>query len=219
VLPVQDDLWLIACAVPLAVYSEAALATRIGNLDWVSARALAHEKLIEHFTAAGALVPMKLFTLFASDERAVSHMRGALPRLRPILDRVAGREEWGLRVSYDSTRAAREADTGATSDASGRDFLLRKKRIRDASHTLPATARRAADAAHQDLSARAAQALRRESETGPNLLLDSAYLVDRIARESFEAAVEATARRLRECHCEITLTGPWPPYHFSDEGR
>lgn len=219
VLPVEGDLWLIACDVPLAAYGEAALAGRMENLDWVSARALAHEEVVEHFTGTGSLVPMKLFTLFASEERALDHVRGARPRLGAILDHVAGREEWGVRVSYDAARAAREAVEEAAPAASGRDFLLRKKRVRDASRQAPAAAREAAAAVHEDLAARAADSRRRPPEAGQSLLLDGTYLVDRVDRECFEGAVEAAARRLGEAYCDVTLTGPWPPYNFSGEPR
>jgi hypothetical protein len=218
-LAVQDGLSLVACRVPLAVYGEAALARHLEDLEWVSARALAHEAVVEHFIDAGALVPMKLFTLFASDERALAHVRGDRRQLEPILDRVAGREEWGVRVSYEPGRAARAAPAPdpAAAPASGRDFLLRKQRERDASRLTPASGREAADAAHHDLAARAADCRRRDSELGPRVLLDCAYLVNRVDRQGFEAAVEAAAQRLRDAQCELTLTGPWPPYNFAGE--
>ncbi len=227
-LPVEDGLWLIAAQVPLPAYGEEAIAARMDDLDWLSARALAHERTVEHFAGGAedapglseqALVPMKLLTLFADEERALDHVRSGLPRLRPILDRVAGREEWGVRVTHDA-KAAREAAAvpGGAAPASGKDFLLRKKKVRDASRQAPEDARQAAAAVYEDLAARAAASSRREPAAGHTLLLDAAFLVPRNEREAFEAAVDAAARRLADSHCELTLTGPWPPYNFSSGG-
>jgi hypothetical protein len=228
VLPVEDGLWLVTAQVPLPAYGEEALASRMEDLDWLSARALGHEAMVEHFAGRGerdapdladlALIPMKLLTLFSDDERALEHVREDLPRLRPILDRVAGREEWGVRVSYDPKAAREAADSAGTAEApaSGKDFLLRKKRVRDAGREAPEAARRAAAETFDALAARAVEASRRAPAAGNTLLLDAAFLVPRSEREGFEAAVDAAARRLSGSHCELTLTGPWPPYNFSE---
>lgn len=115
-LPVAEDLWLVAAEVPLPDYGEAEIAAHLEDLAWVSDRALAHEAMVEHFAeppgarwSERAVVPMKLFTLFASDERAVEHVAAELPRVQTVLDRVAGREEWGVRVRLDPTTALRAA--------------------------------------------------------------------------------------------------------------
>jgi hypothetical protein len=224
VLPVEDGLWLVTAQVPLPAYGEDAIASRMEDLDWLSARALGHEAMVEHLAGGAgdpypdrALIPMKLLTLFSDDERALEHVRGDLPRLRPILDRVAGREEWGVRVSYDP-KAARESlgsAGGENAPASGKDFLLRKKRVRDAGRSAPEAARRAAEETFDALAARAVESSRRAPAAGNTLLLDAAFLVPRADHDAFEAAVDAAARELAGSHCELTLTGPWPPYNFS----
>lgn len=226
-LAVADGIWLVTADAPLPDYGEEEIGRRLEDLSWVSDRALAHEAVVEHFaglsgegrTGTGdggrAVVPMKLFTLFASDQRAVDHVAGELPRLRDVLDRVSGREEWGVRVRVDRAKAA-EAATEPSGEAmgSGRDFLARKKRLRDAARRTPAEARRAAEGAYTELAARAAAALERPVEAAGSVVLDAAFLVPREAREPFEEVVERAARELAEASCELTLTGPWPPYHF-----
>jgi hypothetical protein len=219
-LDLGGGLWLVAADVPLPEYGEEEIARRLEDLAWVSERALAHEAMVEHFAGAEALVPMKLFTLFASDERAAAHVAGELPRLRTVLDRVAGQEEWGVRVRLVPARAGAEA--GAESPepaASGRDFLARKQRQRDAARRAPEAARAAAGEAFAELAAGATAARRREPEPGTPLVLDAAFLVPRHERGAFEQTVAAAARRLVGAACELTLTGPWPPYNFIGDER
>ena len=221
-LAVAEGLWLVAADVPLPDYGEAEIASRLEDLAWVSERALGHEAVVEHLAGGEpeSLVPMKLFTLFASDERAVEHVAGELPRLRRVLDRVAGREEWGVRVRRNPDAARTEpAEDPVERPASGRDFLARKQRQRDAARRAPAEARAAAGEAFQALSARASAARSREPEAGTTLVLDAAFLVPRAERGTFEDAVADAARQLAQAGCELTLTGPWPPYNFVGEEK
>lgn len=224
-LDAGDGLWLIAAGAPLAQYGGEEIQRRLSDLSWVSDRALAHEAVIEHFAANVAAVPMKLFTLFSSDERAVAFIQEDRERLGRVLDRVDGQVEWGVRVRLDDARArdvlAAEAQAGAGGKSAGTAFLLRKKLEQDASRELAGRLREEMDTVFAELAVGASEAVRREPaaspESGGRLLLDAAFLVPRERSEDFEAIVERCARRLAPRACDVTLTGPWPPYNFLAE--
>lgn len=226
-LPVNEGLWLAVADVPLPDYGSEEIRRGLQDLSWVSERALPHEAVVEHFSHAGAIVPMKLFTLFTSDERAVTHVRGDRERLGRALDRTAGRVEWGVRIRFDESRAqevvaAEARAAGGDGKSAGTNFLLRKKMEQEASRTLAARLRTAADEAFAELSAEAAETVRREAptpEAGARLLLDAAFLVSEDRAAQFEEVVARCAKRLVDRACEVTLTGPWPPYHFIEEVR
>jgi hypothetical protein len=224
-LDAGDGLWLIAAGAPLSQYGGEEIQRRLSDLSWVSDRALAHEAVIEHFAAGAAVVPMKLFTLFSSDERAVAHIREDRERLGRVLDRVDGQVEWGVRVRLDDARArealAAEAQAAAGEQSAGKAFLLRKKLEQDASRELAGRLRDEMDAVFAELAEGASEAVRHEPaaspESGGRLLLDAAFLVPRERSTDFEAIVERCARRLAPRACDVTLTGPWPPYNFIAE--
>jgi hypothetical protein len=48
------------------------------------------------------------------------------------------------------------------------------------------------------------------------LLLNAAYLVADSDAEVFGSLFAELAGRLRAEGLELALTGPWPPYHFSE---
>jgi hypothetical protein len=225
VLEAGKDLWLIVADAPLSQYGGEEIQRRLSDLSWVSARALAHEAVIEHFAGAEATVPMKLLTLFASDERAAAFVREDGERLGRVLDRVEGQVEWGVRIRLDDVRArevlAAEARAGAGRQGSGTAFLLRKKLEQDASRELAGRLRAEMNNAFAELAADASEALRREPaaspESGGRLLLDAAFLVPRERSADFEAVVGRCAARLFPKACDVTLTGPWPPYNFIAE--
>ena len=77
--------WLVVADVSDSDYSEAAITKGLRNLDWVSRRAIGHEAIVERFLAAAAVLPMQLFTIFTSDERAIEYVRGDRTRIDRIL--------------------------------------------------------------------------------------------------------------------------------------
>ena len=107
-LEVEKRLWLIVSTVPASEYGEAAVERGLQNMDWVGRRALAHEAVVERFLAARAVLPMQLFTMFTSDDRAIEHVTGDRARIVKILARVERKVERGVRLTWDE-QAARNA--------------------------------------------------------------------------------------------------------------
>lgn len=218
-------LWLAVAEAPPARYGEAAIDRGLKDLDWVSACAVAHEEVVEHFAGGRAVVPMKLFTLFRGDERALEHVRGQRRRLEKVIQRVSGHQEWGVRILFDEARALEDAEAGASraaarSRSAGAGFLARKKALRDAGRVQATGARERADHVYAALSAAAADAARRLPHQGDptsnRLVLDAAFLVQAGKAAAFRAAVKKAIRPLPESD-QVTLSGPWPPYHFVAE--
>jgi hypothetical protein len=218
-LEVDDGLRLVVADVPAERYGEAAIERGLRDLDWVSRCAVAHERVVESFLRARAVVPMKLFTLFLDDERAVADVRRRRRKLARVLERVAGCAEWGLRVTFDD---ARPAPRRAAAGTSGTDFLRAKQAARDAQKLQAARSRRDADAVHRQLARRASAARREkpgavDGAVAARLLLDAAYLVPAGQGTHFRAAASRASRALVERGCHVSLSGPWPPYHFVEE--
>jgi len=215
-IEVGEHLWAIVQSVPEADYGEAALARGLQNLDWVSSRAIAHERVIEVFLSATALLPMHLFTLFTSDDRVVQHVRSDSRRIRRLLNRVEGKVEWGLRLTFDE-KAAR-AKVSRRPVRSGTEFLARKRDVLSIDRTRVNEARGEADRLYEWVSRLATAAQRRTSleraAPGSRLLLDAAFLVPVAKSGAFRSAVRQQLRDLRQVGVQISLTGPWPPYNF-----
>jgi gas vesicle protein GvpL/GvpF len=236
-LRVDAGLWLVVSDAPLSHWSGARIEAGMRDLDWVSRCAVAHEAAIEHVARGGAtVVPMKMFTLFADDARAIAHVTRLRRKLDALLARVAGRQEWGLRVTLDERRALtnmggsgrppsppgvarrRPGKAGSPLDdgSSGTAFLLRKKAEKDAAQKLVAQARIEADRLFDDLAGRADDARRRRpgADTPGRLLLEAAFLVPVGGARAFRAEVARRGRALSPDGYDLNLSGPWPPYSF-----
>jgi hypothetical protein len=207
-------LWLVAGDAPLPQYGEAALANGLRDLEWVSQCALAHEAVVEYWLAAPAVVPMKLFTMFDSDERALSYVRKERRSLDRIIRRVAGRHEWGVRIRRVEPPPAPRARPAA----SGTGYLAAKKQARDAAKRELARGYARANAAFAALARQASDAERHAPPAGASvpshLLLDAAFLVSATKRTKFQTLARRLTRELKSQGYRLELTGPWPPYNF-----
>src|SRR5438445_7755778 len=133
-LDIEAGLFAAVADAPLHRYGEAAINRGLADLDWVSRAAVAHEAVVESFIAETAVLPMKLFTIFTTDDRAVAHVRAERRRIAALVKRVANHQEWGVRVVLDRTRATAAAPKKrmSASARTGVDYLTRKKAQRDA---------------------------------------------------------------------------------------
>jgi hypothetical protein len=219
-LDVEGGLFVVVADAPLNRYGESAINRGLTDLDWVSRAAVAHEAVVESFIKETAVLPMKLFTIFTSDDRAMAYVRTERHRIAAVAKRVADHQEWGVRVVLDGARAAAGARKTQASPTSrtGAAYLTRKKAQRDAVVELRTQARETVAALYDRLEARSRLAKRRMASElpvqGGPLLLDAAFLVPRARAASFQALAARESRSLARHGYGLTLSGPWPPYSF-----
>jgi hypothetical protein len=225
-LDVDRGLWLAVADAPLNRYGEETINRKLSDIDWVSRAAVAHEAVVESFIDQRALLPMKLFTIFTSDGRALDQVRGDRRLVDAIVKRVANQLEWGVRVALDrvaptrdaGSRAGRQGSRRTSTATAGAGYLARKKAQRDAAVELADRARETVAGLYDRLEARSKLAKRRTAGELPpedgRLLLDAAFLVPRARAISFQALVTREARRLGRLGYVVNMSGPWPPYTF-----
>ena len=217
-LAAGPSLWLVVADAPLRHYGGPAIDSRLTDLGWVSECAMAHEALVEHAATLGTVVPMKLFTLFRTDARAVAHVARRRDRLARVMQRVAGRDEWGIQIRGTRARPALRPARALTGTA----FLQRKRREAAARRVDGGAAAPALRTALAELRRVAGSVRRRPIEVdaagGGGLVLDLVLLVAARRRARFLRTTARLTARLARAVYAVTLTGPWPPYHFIGRG-
>jgi hypothetical protein len=232
-LDAGDGVWLIVSTVPEPAYGEAAVARGLQDLDWIGRQAMAHEAVVERFLAAPAVLPMKLLTLFTSDDRALQHVRRDRRRIAAILGRVERQTEWGVRLMLDEqavrqAAGAPPARRAGSGPLSGTAYLARQRdqiasrqarladAIADANRLYRTMARAATAAVRLPLADRPATESR---PSGSRLVLDAAFLVPRRRAAAFRTLLRGQGRLLKASGLVASLTGPWPPYNFVRSAR
>ena len=223
------ELAAAASAVPTADYGEEAFESRLSDPVWTAERAMRHERVVEHFAARGAVVPLRFGTIYLRRERVARMLAEKEGELRAVLARLGGREEWGVNVYCERARLKeviaqvsprlRELAEQAARAAPGQSYLMGKKieALRD--DETRAEIRRAAAAVEGALASAAEGSARLrvlKSEAGEHgeTVAKLAFLVARERFADFRAAAERAAAEHVEHGFRLELTGPWPPYNF-----
>lgn len=229
--------------VSLAEYGEAALRENLENLRWLDEVAREHHYVIDAARRLFPLLPVRLATVYRGDAAVCAALTDRRGQLLHALRRVGGRLEWGVKAyaapeTDAESNAAPEPDraervsavrklvgAGADRDAgpesgAGLAYLERRRAQLTGIRESRGAAVNAAQAVHADLTAKAAGTRLRPPQpvqlSGVRLpmLLNAAYLINAADGVTFTAAVAAQATAHPELRIE--LTGPWPPYSFTD---
>jgi hypothetical protein len=219
VIEVSKGWWLVSSDVPLTEYAPERIQQRLQDLNWVSRIALGHEAVVERFNRRtnATVIPMKLFTMFSSPERARAELMARRQHLEGVAKRIHGSEEWGVRIVRSRTPPSKARLTPIRErPGAGAAFLAAKKHARDAAREQSKAAIGAAEHALVTLGRLAKHARRHVPPDGATTppLVDAAFLVPTTRRTRFKQAANREAERCVRAGAELTLTGPWPAYNF-----
>lgn len=212
-----------------AVPEAAADAGRDGATD----RALAHHRVLSGLAALCTVAPVKYGALCRGMDDILALFERHGGAFEHLLARVAGAQEWGVKLFADreASRAAAEAAPAVAAlkaelDAAspGKAFFVRKKLQAVIDGEMQVMLARWADHMHEQIAAHARESapnpVHRLLTTGtpghaPILVLDAAYLVDRVRETDFHQCLAKLADSVAAQGCALKLTGPWPPYSFA----
>jgi hypothetical protein len=213
------DLAAAASPVSLDEFGESGLRESLEDLDRLEALARAHGRVLDEALRMGAVVPFRICTVYAGAERVQEMLERERDPLTAALRRLRGMAEWGVKAYLVGLE---DRGTAPAAPASGTDYLARKRTARDAAETARQGLDAIVQAVHARLRERAAGAVlsppqdRSLSGRDDQMLLNAAYLVADADAEVFGSLCAELARRLCAEGLELALTGPWPPYHFSE---
>jgi hypothetical protein len=215
----------VVADVPRSEFGEAALRRNLEDLPWLERTARTHHAVIEAVAKERTVVPMRLATVYRSDESAAQMLRERAADLREALARIAGRSEWGVKAyvaqpSGDpSPQESQQSQETQGSGGPGAAYLRRRRAQLAARSDARQEALTSAKTIYDELG-RVAVAARIYPPQSPQLagkaasmVLNAAYLVADDRAGDFTAAVTDLAARHRSV--TLDLTGPWPPYSFA----
>lgn len=211
-----------------AAYSPDLIEERVGDVEWLAPRAEAHDAVLSWAGHPGPVVPLHMWALFSGRKAVVEMLESRAGELVPVLERLRGADEYGLRVYVDPVRlegVAAKSDAGvaeleriASSAGPGQRYLIERKLERARRDAARALAASRADAIHATLAAQSVAAARDTIPTAASdgsAVLSAAFLVRRDSLDAFRAALTALVRETEAEEFRFAFTGPWPPYHFA----
>ena len=225
-----NDLAALCSPVPLDSYGEEALAERLSDPTWTAVRAMRHETVVEYVAKRVSLVPLRFGTIYLERARIERMLTENGRELAELLERLRGREEWGVNVYADrATLMAsitslsprlREMVQQAESASPGQAYLMQKKIEAMRVDEVRAALNEVIDSIEKKLSeqvddAKRLRILKVEATEHGELKGKFAFLVKRSEFEEFRDAAERLAEEHLAAGVRLELTGPWPAYNFT----
>ncbi|HUR36218.1 MAG TPA: GvpL/GvpF family gas vesicle protein [Terriglobales bacterium] len=196
--------------------------TSVFIFDPTRENALAHEHVIETVMKTNTIIPMSFGTVFRTDDDIREVLKSIYPSLKDVLKQMAGKLEFGLKVTWDRERVIEELKRDHEEIHRFHMELTRKHlqstyfaRMQLGRMIDKALAERAADYVREiyDALRSICVASRDNKPIGDKMIMNAAFLLQREREADFDAAVNKVAQKFSD-RLNFKYTGPWPPYNF-----
>ncbi|HEY1951490.1 MAG TPA: GvpL/GvpF family gas vesicle protein [Gemmatimonadaceae bacterium] len=220
----------LATSVSAGDYSPERVETLTADVDWVSQRATAHDRVLTWASDNGAVIPLPMWTLFRDSKAVKAMLSKRRTELLETFARIADGREFIVRV-YVQTEVLKErlGDHGseiasleaeATRATPGQKYLLQRKIEELRKNAGRDFASRAAVEIHDALRAESMETVREQpvNSVAPReqgrAILNASFLVRPGSVVGFQKALTAIVAKYEQSGFRFDFTGPWPPYHF-----
>jgi Gas vesicle synthesis protein GvpL/GvpF len=211
-----------ASEVALAEFGEAQLRAHLADMGWVERTARAHESALEQIQARATVIPMRMCSVYRTEDGVREMLRREASALEVALDHLEGKSEWGVKAFAERSSRRRRSQAVEASDepGAGAAYMDRKRREREDAERAAQLLDEAAAQIHDRLCAVSAEGRavppQRPHVSGRDaeMILNGVYLIAEQAEDAFHDEVEALRAELAGAGIELEATGPWPAYNF-----
>ena len=203
------------------------------DVDWVSERAMAHDRVLTWASDNGAVIPFPMWTLFRDSKAVKGMLTKRQKELRDTFGRLGKGREFIVRVYVQAgvlkenldthVDELRQLEAEAAKAAPGQKYLLKRKieeRRREAGRDV---AGKAAAEIFDSLKEHSMETVREQPvnsgaprEQG-RAILNASFLVEPSRLVDFQRALTDMVNKYEGSGFKFDFTGPWPPYHFVGE--
>lgn len=211
-------------------YSQDAIDRRASDVEWLGAIGYRHQAVVSELMKKTAVVPLRAFTLFSSEEALCAYLDANAERLRKALARLDGKQEWTLRVEFEPERwhealaarvgSLRELQEQIEAAAAGRAYLLRKKLDEEKKKASREAERQVvAEIERIVLEKLGCDTVAESRERREGAFPQINVLLDRDEEARLQELHADLIERYAGEGVTLAITGPWPPYTFAGAER
>jgi hypothetical protein len=183
---------------------------RTGDLD--QRAVLEHARVISECFRNTTVLPFKFGTVFDTDDALRRAVRANRKAFTESVARLKGKSEMHLKVVVHRG-ALRDVLPDATLPLSaGSEYLCKLREIASRDRERQSKARAVSVQVHKLFLPLEEEVSCKKVDSG-GLLIDIAHLIDSKTVEKYQNRYSAATRQLKDC--EVAISGPWPPYHFT----
>jgi hypothetical protein len=168
-----------------------------------------HARVIWECFNTMTVLPFRFGTIFDSDEALRRAVRTNRKTFLESLARLHGKAEMHVKLLLKDAvveEALRELPAGV-----GGEYLRKLRDQASIQRERQTKARALSLQVHKLFSPLEEDVVCKRTDSG-NMLLDFAHLIDSSSVLKYQNRYSAATRHFKDC--QVSITGPWPPYHF-----
>ena len=236
VLPFRD-LEAIVSEVALEAFASEEIQRKAQeDLNWIKEKAVAHAKVVQEAMRRDHilldLIPMKFGTIFKDRARLEEVLEKDYLRIREVLERIRGKQEWSVKAylsdrkafeekTKEKNKAIKEKEKEISTLPEGMAYFLEEALKEVISKEVDIELNYIVAHIYEKLKKHAVDSVRckilgREL-TGriEPMVLNAAYLFPEEKFEDFKKEVEELNEKIQGQGLYIKYSGPWPAYNFT----
>jgi hypothetical protein len=168
-----------------------------------------HARIVSECFKVATLLPFKFGTIFESDEALRQAVRNNKKTFADSIAKLRGKSEMHIKVTAREG-ASLTAVLAVMPHKAGGEYLSRLKEQASRDRERQSRARALSIQVNKLLNPLQEEVTCKKVEMG--IVLDIAHLIDSNGVEKYQSRYSSALRQFKDV--EISLTGPWPPYHF-----
>lgn len=226
----DDGLVAVVSEVSMADFCGSEADRRLEDLQWMSERAVRHERIVDAALARGPVLPVRFGTLFSGAEVLRRFLEINRDAIRGFLELARGHEEWGIKGFLDRGAAAKWLAASApaqenTPISPGLSYLRERRAQAAAQSELHRWVADSCAAAVESMREfgdewRSRKVIDSAAGDGsPQAVLNAAVLLRRGRSKDFLACVDGINAEREAQGLSFMATGPWPLYSFCPQLR
>lgn len=178
--------------------------------------ALAQQSVVEHARVVSecfrsrTVLPFRFGTIFDTDEALRHAVRSNRKSFSESVEQLRGKAEMHLKVMVREGAAMRLPELKLPTQAGG-EYLLRLRERAGRDRERQTKARALSVQVNKMFKPLQEEVSCKKVETG--MTLDIAHLIDTAQIAKYQNRYTSSISQLKDC--EVVLSGPWPPYHFT----
>ena len=183
--------------------------------EYSTSQPLSQQSLVEHGRVVSecfrtrTVLPFKFGTIFDSDEALRRAVRSNRKTFLETVDRLRGKAEMHFKLLVKNgtvEEVLREVPNGV-----GGEYLRKLREQASRERERQTKARALSMQVHKLFSPLEEDVICKRTDSG-GMLIDFAHLIDSTSVAKYQNRYDTAMRHFKDCH--VTITGPWPPYHF-----
>jgi hypothetical protein len=171
--------------------------------------AMEHARIVSECFKIATLLPFKFGTIFETDEALRQAIRNNKKTFADAITKLRGKSEMHIKVTVREGAAVAEVLSVLPHKAGG-EYLTKLREQASRDRERQSRARALSQRVNKLLSPLQEEVSCKKVDIG--IVLDIAHLINSDGVEKYQNRYSSALRQFKDV--EISLSGPWPPYHF-----